>query len=94
MPGCSHQATNQAIPERKVSNWVAMDICEVVHEAGGRVSEMFTVKEVAGHFRSIIENLIHSFRYKKIAIEEYKVDQRDEVTGIFIDFILCQEGLV
>ncbi|WOG28132.1 hypothetical protein [Endozoicomonas sp. 8E] len=91
-PGCSHQIVNQTIPERKVSHWVTTDSAEVMNVA--RVSEKFTAEEVAQHFRNTIENLIHTLRYNVIEKERCRGDQRDELIGIFIDFILYQEGLV
>ncbi|WOG28130.1 hypothetical protein [Endozoicomonas sp. 8E] len=91
-PGCSHTIANQTILERKVSHWVTSDDCEAINVA--RVNGTFTAEEVAERFRTSIENLIHSVIYKKITSEGYEYDHVDVLTEIFIDFILCQEGLV
>ncbi|WOG28129.1 hypothetical protein [Endozoicomonas sp. 8E] len=91
-PGFGHQIANQTIPERKVSHWVASDDCEAINAA--EVSETFTPEEVAGHFRATIENLRHSPINEKITRESYEYNQTNELTEIFIDFILCREGLV
>ncbi|WP_422136230.1 hypothetical protein [Endozoicomonas sp. ALD040] len=91
-PGCSHPIAKQAIPERKVSHWVTSDDCKAINVAG--VNGTFTAEEVVERFRTSIENLIHSVIYKKITSEGYAFFQVDELTEIFIDFILFQEGLV
>ncbi|WOG28128.1 hypothetical protein [Endozoicomonas sp. 8E] len=91
---CCHRKASQSIPERKVCHWVTTDGFEALDEARDRVSETFTAEEVAKRFRNTIENLIHTLRYDEIAMEYHEDDQREKVTGIFIDFILCQEGLV
>ncbi|WP_257252817.1 MULTISPECIES: hypothetical protein, partial [unclassified Endozoicomonas] len=93
VPGFSHHMVNQTIPERKVTHWVTTDRRESINVAS--ICETFTAEEVAVHIRNTIGNLIHSLRYEKITREPYDDDdQREEITGIFIDFILCQEGLV
>ncbi|WP_257282233.1 hypothetical protein [Endozoicomonas sp. ISHI1] len=91
--GFSHQMVNQTITERKATHWLTTDRCEAVNVAG--ISETLTAEKAAEYFRNTIENLIHSLRYEKITRVPYDGDdQREEITGIFIDFILCQEGLV
>ena len=66
----------------------------VVDVAGGGVSKTFTAEEAAETLRKTTESLITSLSYFNISRDGYGLDQRDEMTGIFIDFILYQEGLV
>ncbi|WP_257275949.1 hypothetical protein, partial [Endozoicomonas sp. SESOKO4] len=94
LSGCSRQMPNQTIPERTVSHWIATDVCEVADVASSKVNVTFTAEEAAERFRNTIENLIHTLKYDEIAMEYLEDDQREAITGIFIDFILCQEGLV
>ncbi|WP_257252682.1 hypothetical protein, partial [Endozoicomonas sp. SESOKO3] len=94
VPDCSHQMVNQPIPDRKVSHCFNSDGCEGIDEVKSRPSEIFSADEVAKCFRNTIKKLIHTLRYEKIARESYEDDQRDELTEIFIDFILYREGLV
>lgn len=93
VPFYCHPMADQTIPERTVSHWATAAGCEAA-AARGRVNETYTAEEVAECFRSTIENHIHSLRYDEIALEYHEDDQRDEITGIFVDFILSQEGLV
>ena len=66
----------------------------VVDVARGGVSKTFTAEEAAETLRKTTESLITSLSYFNISRDGYGLDQRDEMTGIFIDFILYQEGLV
>ncbi len=69
--------------------------CEaIVDVAGGGGSKTFTAEEVVEALRETIKSLLTSLKYSKISRGEYDPDQKDEVIGIFIDFILHQEGLV
>ncbi|WP_257255055.1 MULTISPECIES: hypothetical protein [unclassified Endozoicomonas] len=93
-PGFSHQMLNQSITERIISRSFTTEGSEFEEVAIGRMRETFTAGEVAERIQNIVENLIYSLRYHKIAREDYKDDERDEITEIFVDFILFQEGLV
>ena len=69
--------------------------CEaVVDVARSGDSKTFTAEEATETLRKTTESLINSLKYDKISRKAYGPDQRDEVIGIFIDFILYQEGLV
>ena len=69
--------------------------CEaVVDVARGEGSKTFTAEEATETLRKTTESLINSLKYDEISRKECDPDQRDEVIGIFIDFILYQEGLV
>ncbi|WP_422473244.1 hypothetical protein [Endozoicomonas sp. ALB032] len=93
-PHFCDRETSRTSSDRKVSHWVTTDGFKALDEARSRVSKTFTAEEVAERFRNTIENLIHKLRYEKIATGYHEIDQREEITAIFIDFILCQEGLV
>ncbi|USE37226.1 hypothetical protein [Endozoicomonas sp. SCSIO W0465] len=61
----------------------------------GSASKTFTAEEVAGRVKTTIEYLIRSLKYDQIIREfDGEDDQSNEVIGVFIDFILYQEGLV
>ena len=69
--------------------------CEaVVDVVTGGGSKTFTAEEATETLRKTTESLINSLKYDEISRKKYDPDQRDEVIGIFIDFILYQEGLV
>ncbi|WP_330924997.1 hypothetical protein [Candidatus Sororendozoicomonas aggregata] len=88
MPSGSHQMPNQPVLEGKVAHGEAVD------EVQGKVSDTFTPREAAEQCRNTIEHLISVLGYKKILTGNSLSDRRNKVIGIFIDFILYQEGLV
>ena len=66
----------------------------IVDVAKGGVSKTYTAEEVAETLQKTTESLISSLKYDEINRKKDDPDQRDEMTRIFVDFILYQEGLV
>ena len=66
----------------------------IVDVAKGGISKTFTAEEATETLRKTTESLIITLKYHEISRKKDDPDQRDEMTRIFVDFILYQEGLV